>query len=361
MDGICLVTGGAGFVGSHLVETLTAQGRRVRVLDDFSTGQRSNLEAAHRTGSLEVIEGDVSDPSQVLRAMQGVELVFHLAAQVSVQRSVEDPVDTHRVTATGTLNVLDSARRQRVRRVVYAGSSSAYGVPAGPVQTEEEQLRPLSPYAAAKLAGEFYAQAFAGCYGLETVRLRFFNIFGPRQRADSPYSGVIALFLAALSSGRIPTVFGDGLQTRDFVYVADVVQALLQAATVPGITGQVYNIGTGRQTTLLALLSALNQLLGTQIQPQFGPPRAGDVRHSCADISLASREMGYEPRCPWKKDWLGPSSGIAVNPPATNGPASDLPKDTTGARCAANSGPSDSCPPTSFSSRTPPGERPFAC
>jgi UDP-glucose 4-epimerase len=292
MDGICLVTGGAGFLGSHLVEALTSQGRRVRVLDDFSTGLRSNLEGIP---SVEVIEGDVADPAQTARVMQGVELVFHLAAQASVQRSIEDPASTHRVCATGTLNVLDAARRAGVRRVVYAGSSSAYGVPTGPVQTEQEPLRPLSPYAAGKLAGELYAQAFAVSYGLETVRLRFFNIFGPRQRADSPYSGVIALFVAALSSGRTPTVFGDGLQTRDFVYVADVVQAILKAASVPGIAGQVYNIGTGRQVTLLDLLAALNKLLGTQITPQHGPPRAGDIRHSCADIGPARRELGYEP------------------------------------------------------------------
>ncbi len=293
MDAVCLVTGGAGFIGSHLVETLVSEGRRVRVLDNFSTGLKSNLDGL--TPAPEVIEGDVADPALVARAMEGVELVFHLAAQASVQRSIEDPGSTHRVCATGTLNVLDSARRQGVRRVVYAGSSSAYGVPSGPVQTEQEPLRPLSPYAAAKLAGELYAQAFAVSYGLETVRLRFFNVFGPRQRADSPYSGVIALFVAALSSGKTPTVFGDGLQTRDFVAVADVVQALLKAASVPGIAGQVYNVGTGRQITLLDLLAALNQQLETQVTPQFAPPRAGDIRHSCADISRARRELGYEP------------------------------------------------------------------
>lgn len=293
MDGICLVTGGAGFIGSHLVEALLAQRRRVRVLDNFITGLKTNL--AGFSAIPEVIEGDVADPALVSRAMQGVEIVFHLAALPSVQRSVDDPGSTHQVCATGTLNVLDSARRHGVRRVVYAASSSAYGVPAGPVQTEQEPLQPLSPYAAAKLAGEMYLQAFAHSYGLETVRLRFFNIFGPRQRADSPYSGVIALFIAALSSGRTPLVFGDGLQTRDFTYVTDVVQALLKGATVKGLAGQVYNVGTGRAVTLLDLLAALNKLMGTRVTPRHEPPRTGDIRHSCADITRARRELGYEP------------------------------------------------------------------
>jgi UDP-glucose 4-epimerase len=293
MQGICLVTGGAGFIGSHLVEALTARGERVRVLDDFSTGLRDNL--APFAPAAEIIAGDVADPAVVSRAMNGVEVVFHLAALASVQKSIEEPASTHRACATGTLQVLDAARRQGVRRLVYAASSSAYGLPSGPVQTEDEPLRPLSPYGAAKLAGELYTQAFARSYGLETVRLRFFNIFGPRQRADSPYSGVIALFTAALSAGRTPTIFGDGLQTRDFTYVTDVVQALLQAATVPGITAQVYNVGTGRPVSLLELLSALNKLLGTRIAPKHADPRAGDVRHSCADISRARRDLGYNP------------------------------------------------------------------
>ena len=185
--------------------------------------------------------------------------------------------------------------------MVYAASSSAYGMPAGPVQTEAEPLRPLSPYAAAKLAGEHYCQAFARSYGLETVRLRFFNIFGPRQRADSPYSGVIALFTAALTTGRTPTIFGDGLQTRDFTYVANVVQALLKAAAVPGVSGKVYNVGTGRPVSLLELLATLNKLLGTQIAPRHADPRAGDVRHSCADISRARRDLGYQPAIPFEE------------------------------------------------------------
>jgi UDP-glucose 4-epimerase len=293
MNQTCLVTGGAGFIGSHLVEHLTAAGRRVRVLDDFSTGLQSNLAGVHPAP--EIVDGDVADPAVVARAMEGVGLVYHLAALASVQKSVEDPAATHRVCASGTLHVLDAARKAGVRRVVYAASSSAYGVPPGEVQGEGDPVQPLSPYAAAKLAGELYLQAFATTYGLETVRLRFFNIFGPRQRADSPYSGVIALFVAALTTGRAPTVHGDGLQSRDFTYVTDVVQALTRAAEAPGVSGKVYNIGTGRATTVLDLVAALNRQLGTNLVPRHGPPRAGDVRHSRADIHLARQDLGYDP------------------------------------------------------------------
>jgi UDP-glucose 4-epimerase len=293
MNDTYLVTGGAGFIGSHLVERLAGDGRRVRVLDDFSTGLASNL--AHVNPAPEIVEGSVADADAVRRALDGVGVVFHLAALASVQRSVEEPAATHRACATGTLNVLDAARRQGVRRVVYAASSSAYGVPQGEVQTEEDPVRPLSPYAAAKLAGELYAESFAASFGLEAVSLRFFNIFGPRQRADSPYSGVIALFVAALGAGRAPTVHGDGLQSRDFTYVTDVVQALVRAAHVPGVSGKVYNVGTGRSVTVLELAEALNRLLGTALAPKHGPARAGDVRHSRADITRARRDLGYEP------------------------------------------------------------------
>jgi UDP-glucose 4-epimerase len=290
MSDLLLVTGGAGFIGSHLVEALAAGGRRVRVLDNLSTGRRENLGPA-----VEVVEGDVSDPAAVVAAVKGAEVVFHLAARASVQHSIDDPLASHRITATGTVTVLDAARRAGVRRVVYAGSASAYGVPAGDVQTEADPLRALSPYAAAKLAGEFYCQAFAAAYGLETVVLRFFNIFGPRQRADSPYSGVIALFADAMPQGKTPRVNGDGLQTRDFTYVGDVVQALTKAAEAPGIAGRTYNVGTGRGTSVLDLVAALNRLLGTQLKPEHGPARAGDIRHSRADITAARRDLGYEP------------------------------------------------------------------
>jgi UDP-glucose 4-epimerase len=293
MNELCLVTGGAGFIGSHLVEALVGRGAPVRVFDDFSTGLRENL--AHIQPAPELIEGDLADAAAVARAAVGAKVVFHLGAVASVQRSIEDPAFSHRVCATGTVHVLDAARRAGVRRVVYAASSSAYGIPAGEVQTEEDPARPLSPYAAAKLAGEAYAQAFAASYGLETVSLRFFNIFGPRQRADSPYSGVIAIFAAAMKAGQAPTVHGDGRQTRDFTYVDNVVQALLQAAEVAGLSGKTYNIGTGRGVSVLDLVAALNRHLGTNLPPQHGPPRVGDVRHSCADIRRARAELRYEP------------------------------------------------------------------
>jgi len=293
MTELCLVTGGAGFIGSHLVEALTAQGLPVRVLDDFSTGQRANL--AHIQPAPELVEASLTDAAAVSHAVTGAGLVFHLGALASVQASVDDPLTSHHICATGTLHVLDAARRAGVRRVVYAGSASAYGVPAGAVQTETDPLCALSPYAAAKLAGEFYAQAFASAYGLESVWVRFFNIFGPRQRPDSPYSGVIALFTSAMCVNRTPTIHGDGLQSRDFTYVADAVQALIKASAAPGVSGRVYNVGTGRSVTVLDLVAALNKLLGTSLVPKHGPPRAGDVRHSRADIHRACQELGYEP------------------------------------------------------------------
>jgi UDP-glucose 4-epimerase len=298
MDKPCLVTGGGGFIGSHLVEALTASGRRVCVFDNFSTGLRSNL--IHIRPMPEIVEGDLTDPASVASGMSGVDVVYHLGALASVQRSVEQPSASHAACATGTLNVLDAARRHGVRRVVYAGSSSAYGgFSADTGQTEDISLLPLSPYAAAKLSGEMYCQAFAATYGLETVRVRFFNIFGPRQRADSPYSGVIAIFIAAMSAGKAPTIHGDGKQSRDFTYVADAVQALRKAADTPGVSGQVYNIGTGGSISILDLVAALNRLLGTKLVPQHAPPRPGDVRYSRADIGLARRELGYQSSVPF--------------------------------------------------------------
>jgi UDP-glucose 4-epimerase len=291
MAGLALVTGGAGFIGSHLVDALVERGVRVRILDDLSTGAQANVPPG-----VELVSGDVGDADTVHRVAEGAEIIFHLAALASVQRSVEAPADSHRVCATGTLHVLDSARRHGARRVVYAASASAYGIPAGAVQKEDDPVSPLSPYAAAKLAGEVYCQAFASTYGLETVRLRFFNIFGPRQRADSPYSGVIAIFASLLSQGKVPTVFGDGEQTRDFTYVSDVVQCLLLAAEKPGVSGEVFNVGTGNPTSLLGLIRELNRLLGTDIAPRHAEARAGDIRHSTADISRARKLLGYGPK-----------------------------------------------------------------
>lgn len=295
----CLVTGGAGFIGSHLVEGLLTAGWHVRVLDDFSTGNAANLTAMAER--VQLTRGSVLDPATVSAATAGCEVIFHLAALPSVVKSVEDPALVHEVTATGSLHVLDAARRQGVRRVVYAGSSSAYGDQPGTERTEMDALLPLSPYAASKLAGEHYCQAFTASYGLETVRLRFFNVFGPRQDAKNPYSGVIALFIAAMSAGRTPTIFGDGKQARDFVYVANVVQALLRAADAPGVSGGVYNIGNGGSTTILELVRDLNELLGKDIRPIFAPPRAGDVRLSQADIRRARAELGYEPRVSFRE------------------------------------------------------------
>jgi len=291
---VSVVTGGAGFIGSHLVDRLVQSGRAVRVLDDFSTGLRDNL-ARHGT-RIEIVEGSLTDAAAVARALTGAAVVYHLGALASVARSVEDPAATHAACATGTLNVLDGARKAGVRRVVYAASSSAYGGASGAEgQTEDRAIACLSPYAAAKVAGEYYMQAFAHTYGLETVRLRFFNIFGPRQRADSPYSGVIALFIAAMSQGRAPSVHGDGLQSRDFTYVANAVQALTKAAEAEGVSGNVYNVGTGRSVTVLDLIAALNRILKTNLAPAFGPVRAGDVRYSLADISRTRAALGYNP------------------------------------------------------------------
>ncbi len=294
----CLVTGGAGFIGSHLTDALTAAGRTVRVLDNLSTGLPDNL--AHISPAPELVRGCATDPAAVGRAVAGCDTVFHLAALASVAKSVEDPLASHAACATGALTVFDAARRAGVRRVVYAGSASAYGNASDEAgQDEDTPLMALSPYAAAKLAGELYAESFAHSYGLETVRLRFFNVFGPRQRADSPYSGVIAIFAALLAAGRTPTVHGDGLQSRDFVYVSDVANALMLAADTPGVSGRVYNVGTGVSVNLLELVTELNAILGTSAVPVHGPARPGDVRHSRAKIGRIRADLGYAPAVPF--------------------------------------------------------------
>jgi UDP-glucose 4-epimerase len=290
---VCLVTGGAGFIGSHLTDALVAGGHAVRVLDNFSTGHRDNL--APVRDRIELLEGDVTDPAAVRSAARGVEIVFHQAALASVPRSVADPLATHAACATGTLNVLVAARDARARRVVYAASSSAYGDSVRLPKHEDDPTRPLSPYAVAKLAGEQYCAAFTGVYGLETVRLRYFNIFGPRQSPDSAYAAVIPLFIEALTSGRSPRIHGDGEQSRDFTYVADAVQANLKAAVAPGVAGKVFNVACGRRSTLNQLVAHLNALLGTDIPATHSEPRPGDVRHSQADIARARAELDYRP------------------------------------------------------------------
>jgi len=288
-----LVTGGAGFIGSHLAEALVGRGDRVRVLDNLSTGFLSNLDPIR--DRIEFIQADLVDAAAVARAVQGVDCVFHQAALASVPRSLETPLDTHASCTTGTLTLLDTARRAGVRRLVYAGSSSAYGdLPSSP-KRESDLPAPISPYGAAKLAGEHYCQAFAASYGFEAVTLRYFNVFGPRQDPNSPYSAVIPLFITSILAGRRPVIFGDGGQSRDFTYVANVVHANLLAADKPGVAGRVFNVANGRSIGLLDLLAALNRLLGTSIEPIHAAPRPGDIRESMADITLARQLLDYQP------------------------------------------------------------------
>lgn len=287
-----LVTGGAGFIGSHIVDALLERGDQVVVLDNLSTGKRDNLPLNHP--QLTFVNGSVTDPGAVSAAMWGVDTVFHQAALASVPLSVERPLDTHLHCATGTLNVLNEARKCGVRRVVYAASSSAYGDLPGLAKRESDLPAPLSPYAVAKLTGEHYCQAFYHTYGLETVGLRYFNVFGPRQDPDSPYSAVIPIFITLLLGGRPPVIFGDGQQSRDFTFVQNIVRANLNAATATGVAGKSINVANGKSTSLLVLIKLLNEMLGTNIAPEHQSPRAGDVRDSMADNTMAQRLLGYE-------------------------------------------------------------------
>jgi UDP-glucose 4-epimerase len=288
-----LVTGGAGFIGSHIATALADRGGHVHVLDNFSTGRRGNLK--HLADRVTLIEGDLTRQDDVAKAVEGVEVVFHQAALASVPRSVASPLETNEACVTGTVNLLDAARRAGVRRVVYAASSSAYGDQPFSSKREIDPPAPLSPYAAAKLAGELYCQAFAASYGLETVALRYFNVFGPRQDPQSEYSAVIPKFVTRMLAGQRPIIYGDGKQSRDFTYVDNVVAGNLAAADANGIAGRVINVACGRQFTLLDLVAAINRVLRTTIEPVFESPRAGDVYESLADITLARRLLGYEP------------------------------------------------------------------
>jgi len=287
-----LVTGGAGFIGSHLVEALVNNGACVRVLDDFSTGRLENL--AGIIGRIELIEGDVSDPDVARQAVTGCDYVLHLAAVASVQASLEDPQRVHRVNAGGTLNVLEAARQSRTRRIVMASTTALYGDHSALPLREELEPRPLSPYAASKAAGEAYCSAFYASYGLPTVALRFFNVYGPRQDPTNPYSGVISIFANLMSQGKRPTIYGDGEQTRDFVYVADVVRAILLACKREEATGGVFNVAGGFQTSILHLAAALNQVLGTDLAPIFAPARAGEVRFSQGNTSRAQEVLSWK-------------------------------------------------------------------
>lgn len=290
----CLVTGGAGFIGSHVVRGALARGWGVRVLDNFSTGHRRNLEEV--ASKIEVIEGDICDEATAQRACAGVEIVFHLAARASVPRSVEFPRPSHEINATGTLNLLLAARDAGARRFVYSASSSAYG--DTPVLPKREDMipRPLSPYAVSKLAGEHYCSVFAHVYGLQTVSLRYFNVFGPRQDPQSAYAAVIPAFVSRMVRGQRPVIFGDGEQSRDFCYVDNVVSANLLGATVERVAGEVVNIACGERTTLNEIVRVINRALGTELQPEYRPARAGDVKHSLADLAAAKRVLGYEPK-----------------------------------------------------------------
>ncbi len=291
---LALVTGGAGFIGSHLVEGLLARGWAVRVLDNFATGRRENI--AGVLTRIELLEGDVRNLTTVRSAMRNVEVVFHQAALPSVARSVTNPLESNAVNITGTLNVLLAARDAGVRRVVYAASSAAYGNQPTLPKVETMTPEPLSPYAIAKLAGEMYARAFTQLYGLSTVSLRYFNVFGPRQDPTTQYAGVIAKFCTCAVEGKPYPVYGDGEQSRDFSYIENVVQANLLAAEAPLDHSPVINIAYGERTTLNQIIAMLNEITGQNLPAEYGPERPGDVRHSHADLTLARRLLGYDPK-----------------------------------------------------------------
>ena len=295
-----LVTGGAGFIGSHVVEALLRRGERVAVIDNFSTGRRTNFEevAGGRPAGVpapELFEGDIRDGALVRRALKNVTHVLHQAALPSVQRSVEEPLPSHEVNATATLELLLAARDAEVRRVVYASSSSAYGDTPTLPKVESMTPAPLSPYAVSKLAGEYYCRIVTGLYGLETVSLRYFNIFGPRQDPNSQYAAVIPNFVTAALAGRPPVIYGDGLQSRDFTYVENAVAANLLACDAPAAAGGAYNVACGTRVTLLDVIRLLSGIVGRPIAPTHEAPRAGDVKHSLASIEAARRDLGFEP------------------------------------------------------------------
>src|SRR5688572_14656718 len=291
-----LVTGGAGFIGSHLAEELVRRGHRVRVADSLVTGKRSNLD--HISG-IEFLEGDLADIDIARKAVDGIEVVLHQAGIPSVPRSVTDPMTSHRANVDATLNMLLASRDAGVKRLVFAASSSAYGDTPTLPKHEGMPTNPLSPYALQKVIGEQYMQMFTRLYGLETVSIRYFNVFGPRQDPSSPYSGVISVFATALLQNRPPTIYGDGEQTRDFTYVANVVDGVLRACEAPGANGQIINVATGGRISLNQLFETMRKLTGATTQPVYVESRAGDVRDSQADIRLARQILGYEPIVPF--------------------------------------------------------------
>ena len=288
-----LVTGGAGFIGSHLATRFVAEGHRVRVLDNLSAGFRENLDGA---GQVEFLVDDLRNADACRRACHGIEFVFHQAAVVSVPKSVDDPQTSHDVNLNGTFNLLQAAVRQKVRRFIYAASSSAYGESKESPKHERIVPEPLSPYAVQKLACEQYARAFHECFGLETLSLRYFNVFGPRQDPNSPYAAAISAFAMAILRGKPPTIYGDGEQTRDFTYIDNVVHGNMLAMSVARTRGECVNVACGNQISVNQTIAAINRLLGTNVKAHYVPPRAGDIKHSCADIRLAKELLGYEPQ-----------------------------------------------------------------
>jgi nucleoside-diphosphate-sugar epimerase len=287
-----LVTGGAGFIGSHLAEELSRRGHNVRVADSLVTGKRTNLD--HVRG-VEFLEGDLADPDFARQSVQGVDYVLHQAAIPSVPRSVKDPISSNRANVDATLSVLVAARDAGVKRLVFAGSSSAYGNTPTLPKREDMPSNPLSPYALQKVVGEQYLQMFTNLYGLETVSTRYFNVFGPRQDPSSPYSGVISVFATALIENRSPTIYGDGEQTRDFTYVANVVDGVLRACEAAGASGEVFNVATGGRISLNQLFRTMRDLVGRTVEPSYTEVRSGDVKDSQADIAKAQRLLGYQP------------------------------------------------------------------
>lgn len=296
---VYLVTGGAGFIGSHLAHELVARGERVRVLDDLSTGRRSNLQDI--LPGIELVEGSLTDPATVKRAVEGATFVLHQAARPSVMRSIQDPLGTNEVNVTGTLNLLMAARCANVSRLVYASSSSVYGDTPTLPKEERMTLEPKSPYAVSKLSGEFYCRMFYKTYGVETVSLRYFNVFGPRQDPSSEYAAVIPRFITAMLGEERPTIFGDGKQSRDFTYVQDVVEANLRALEAPMAPGAAINVACGQRHTLLELLALLNNILGTDCEPILTAARQGDVHHSQASTLLVRELLGFEPRVSFRE------------------------------------------------------------
>jgi len=291
---VYVVTGGGGFIGSHIVEELLRRNEIVRVIDNFSTGKWENVEPFE--GGAEIIEADIAEGKNLPRFLEGADYVIHQAAIPSVPKSILDPVKSHHANVNGTLQLLNASREANVKRVVYASSSSVYGDSPTLPKHEGMMPNPLSPYGAQKLFAEIYCQVFSRAYGLETVSLRYFNVFGPRQDSTSQYSGVLALFIPAVLQSKRPTIYGDGLQSRDFTYVQDVVEANLLACAVPGVAGQVFTVGCGDRRPVHSMLQQINKITGKDIAPIYADSRPGDIKHSQADITRAKEHLGYQPK-----------------------------------------------------------------